>query len=68
MDHSFSARPESLLEQPVVDASGETLGRVGAVGHRHGTIRRLGIEHHHQLRFVAFDQVRVEPDRVVVAF
>ena len=60
------AAPSALLEQPVFDRRGGLLGRVGAIGTRHGTILHVGIEHGAELQFVAFDRLRVEQDRVVL--
>lgn len=62
--------PHTLLERPVFDAQAHLIGRVGAVGTRHGEVRRIGIESFgpspSPLRFVAGDRFRIEQDRVVV--
>jgi hypothetical protein len=60
--------PCTLLEQPVFDAAGHALGRVGAVATRHGELRRIGIEESDRgrLRFVASGRFTVEGDRVVL--
>lgn len=66
----LAGMPCALLEQPVFDAHGHLLGRVAAVGTRHGELHRIGIERSSrergQLRFVARERLTVEPDRVVV--
>jgi hypothetical protein len=60
----------ALLDQPVFDAQGCLLGRVGAVGTRHGELRRIGIEspglETAPLRFVGRERFTVEPDRVIL--
>lgn len=66
-----AAPPHALLERAVFDGHGQALGRVAAVGMRHGELRRIGIENAGPepgpLRFVARDRFTVERDRVVLA-
>lgn len=63
--------PCSLLERPVFDAHGHLLGRIAAIGTRHGEIRRIGIEmsavEPAPLHFVSCDRFTVERDRIVLA-
>lgn len=58
----------ALLDQPVFDADGRLLGRVGAVGTRHGELRRIGIDGKvpGPLRFVRSDLFTIERDRIVL--
>jgi hypothetical protein len=62
--------PYTLLGQLVFDTQGQPLGRVGAVGTRHGELRRIGIESlgpaPAPLRFVPSERLTVEPDGVIV--
>lgn len=64
------AAPHALLEHAVFDDHGHAVGRVAAVGTRHGELRRIGIENAgHEpgpLRFVARERFTVERDRVVL--
>ncbi len=64
------AAPCELLEHPVFDVQGHGLGRVAAVGTRHGELHRIGIEAPGPvpgpLRFVARERFTVERDRVVL--
>ncbi|MBO0707001.1 MAG: hypothetical protein J2P43_04240 [Candidatus Dormibacteraeota bacterium] len=63
--------PSRLLEQQVFDAEGHPLGRVAAVGTRHGRLHRIGIEGPgpapSPLCFVPRERLTVERDRIVVA-
>jgi hypothetical protein len=63
--------PQALLERPVFNAEGHLMGRVAAVGTRHGELRRIGIEtpgpEPTHLHFVACRQFTIERDRVVLA-
>lgn len=63
--------PRALLEQQVFDTEGHPLGRVVAIGTRHGTLYRIGIEAPGPvaapLRFVARERFTVERDRVILA-
>lgn len=63
--------PSTLLERPVFDAEGHLLGRVAAVGTRHGEVRRIGVElsvfKPAPLHFVACERFTVEGDRIVLA-
>lgn len=65
------APPCALLEQPVFDARDNLLGRVAAIGTRHGELLRIGIEASAlepvRLRFVGRDSFTVERDRIVLA-
>lgn len=65
------APPCALLERPVFDAQGHLVGRVTAIGTRHGELRRVGIEASSlemaPLRFVAREAFTVERDRIVLA-
>jgi len=62
--------PHALLERAVFSAQGDLLGRVAAVGTRHGELLRIGIEHPGPepapLRFVPCARFTVERDRVVL--
>lgn len=62
--------PHTLLEQPVFDAECRLIGRVGAVGTRHGELRRIGVETFGPdpapLHFVPRERFKVEGDRVVL--
>ncbi len=68
MTSLVGAAPCTLLEQPVFDTEGRPLGHVGAVGTRHGELRRIGIENSDRgrLRFVASGRFTVKGDRVVL--
>jgi hypothetical protein len=63
--------PHALLELPVFSADGQPLGRVAAVGTRHGELRRIGIEapgtQPAPLRFVGRERFTIERDRVVLS-
>lgn len=62
--------PQALLERPVFDAQGRPIGRVAAVGTRHGELRRIGIEgmgpEPGPLIFFARGRFTIEPDRIVI--
>jgi hypothetical protein len=64
----IGAPPHALLEQPVYDADGRLLGRVGAVGSRHGVLQRIGVEGPEigGLRFVRTERLTIERDRIVI--
>lgn len=64
----IGAPPRVLLEQPVFDAEGRRLGRVGAVGIRHGQLHQIAIEAAATggLCFVGPGRFTVERDRVVL--
>jgi len=59
----------TLLDRPVFDAGGTPVGRVGAVGSRHGELRRIGIQNGEQgrLHFVGADDLTIERDRIVLS-
>lgn len=65
----IGAPPHALLEQSVYDAQGRLLGRVAAVGSRHGELRRIGIEGPEtgRLHFVRSERLTIEPDRIVIS-
>ena len=62
--------PCELLEHLVFDRQGHVLGRVVAIGTRHGELQRIGIERPGPelgpLHFVARERFTVERDRVVL--
>ena len=66
MGNVTAAMPSTLLEQPVFDAGGDQVGRVGAIGMRRGSLRHLGVEHGTDLHFVGIGEFTVERDRVVL--
>ncbi|MGH7912052.1 MAG: hypothetical protein ACREOV_10040 [Candidatus Dormibacteraceae bacterium] len=68
MQPPSQAPPSALLERPVFDAGGALVGRIGAIGTRHGNLLHVGIEQGtSSLRFVPLDRLTVERDRVVLA-
>lgn len=70
MRSSVSGPPCTLLEQTVFDVQGHFVGRVAAVGTRHGELHRIGIEspgpQPASLRFVARERFTFDGDRVVL--
>lgn len=62
--------PRELLEHPVFDVRGNAVGRVVAIGTRHGELHRIGIERAGPepgpLRFVPRERFTVERDRVIL--
>ncbi|MFZ0214947.1 MAG: hypothetical protein WAM30_03300 [Candidatus Dormiibacterota bacterium] len=56
----------SVWNLPVHDVSGGGLGRVAAIGTRHGLVRHIGVEVGGGLRFYAIGQVRRTPTGLVV--
>jgi hypothetical protein len=68
MSSLIGGPPCALLERPVYDADRRVVGRVGAVGTRHGELHRIGIEGTQpgHLKFVASGRFTVERDRIVL--
>lgn len=70
MTSPIGASAGALLTQPVFDAQGRLLGRVGAVATRHGELRRIGVEDSGPgqtiLHFVPRERFTVERDRIVL--
>lgn len=65
----IGASPNALLDRPVFDAEGRLVGRVGAVGTRHGELRGIGIDvtEPAPLRFVRSDRLTIQRDRIVLS-